>query len=265
MIIPCNKMPLSGVIVYSMRWRLAIFLSLFVATLGCRAQERQAENKPYIDLRPMHFGVVVGMHMQDIEFQNVGPQVITLADGSTGEQTILCDADNWNPGISVGVVADVRLGDHFNLRFTPTMHFGAKHLVFKNLSDLDADGNPSQTTQDLKNTYISLPLDLKFSGKRYENRRPYLMAGINPMINLTGKDQDIVQLKRFDTYVEVGLGVDLYLRFFKLIPELKFCYSLSNSLNKKHADELSDANLKAYATSVSSGHSKMIVLSFSFE
>ena len=245
--------------------RFINILLLALISSGLLAQERKAENKPYIDLRPVHFGVLIGMHLQDIEFENIGPQTITLDDGSESGQTILCDADNWNPGISVGVVADVRLGAHFNFRFTPTMHFGAKHLVFKNLTDLDSEGNPSQTTQDLKNTYISLPLDIKFSGKRYENRRPYLIAGINPMINLTGKDQDIIQLKKYDTFVEIGLGVDLYLPFFKLIPELKFCYSLSNSLNTKHADELTDSNMKAYANSVSTGHSKMIVLSFYFE
>lgn len=235
------------------------FISLTIS-----AQDR-VENKPYIDLRHIHFGVMVGMHMQDIEFENIGPQVITLDDGSESTQTIVCDQDNWNPGISVGVVADVRINDYLNFRFTPTLHFGSKHLVFHNLSETDDNGNPTEESQDLKNTYISLPLDLKFSGKRYNNHRPYIMAGINPMINLTNKDDDIIQLKRYDTYVEVGLGLDVYLPFFKLIPELKFCYSLTNSLNKDHADELQDTSLRTYANSVKAGHTKMFVLSFYFE
>ena len=117
----------------------------------------------------------------------------------------------------------------------------------------------------MKNTYVSLPLDLKFSSKRYGNYRPYLVAGLNPMLNLTAKSEDIVQLKRYDTFVEIGFGCDLYLPFFKLIPELKFCYSLSNSLNKNHADQLKAETLKAYANSVSAGHSKMIILTFYFE
>ncbi len=91
------------------------------------------------------------------------------------------------------------------------------------------------------------------------------MAGINPMINMTGGDQDIVRLKRFSTMVEVGLGCDFYLPFFKLIPELKFCFGLSNVLDKNHVNELRDANLKAYAGSVSSAQSKMVVLTFYFE
>lgn len=240
-------------------------LTLCLAALQMQAQERKVQNKPYIDLRPLHFGIHVGVNMQDIELQNVGPQTVTLEDGTTMQQTILCDADKWNAGFSVGVLADLRLSTHLNLRFTPTMHFGAKHLTFRNLTDTSADGLPHEETQDLKNTYISFPLDLKFSAERWNNYRPYLIAGVNPMVNLTGKDQDFIRLKRADTFIEIGMGCDFYLPFFKLIPELKFCYSLTDALDHNHANELMDANRRIYTNAVASGHSKMIVLTFYFE
>ena len=236
-----------------------------MAAVQMVAQERKVQNKPYIDLRPMHFGIHVGLNLQDIEFVNMGPQTVTLDDGTVMQQTIVMDADRWNAGFSVGVLADLRFSDHLNLRITPTMHFGAKHLTFHNLTDLDSEGFPHEETQDMKNTYISFPVDLKFSAQRWNNYRPDLIAGVNPMINLTGKDQDFIQLKRMDTFLEVGLGCDLYLPFFKLIPELKFCYSLTNALDRNHANELVDMNKRAYANAVTSGHSKMIVLTFYFE
>ena len=229
------------------------------------AQERKVQNKPYIDLRPMHFGILVGMNLQDIEFQNVGPQTVMLEDGTETQQTIVCDEDRWNSGFSVGVMADLRLNAHLNLRFAPTMHFGAKHLVFHNLSQRTAEDRPTEVRQDLKSTYISLPIDLKFSAERWNNYRPYLIAGVNPMLNLKGKDQDYIQLKRMDTFLEIGMGCDFYLPFFKLIPELKFCYSLRDALDHEHADELMDVNKRLYTNAVTSGHSKMIVLTFYFE
>ena len=85
------------------------------------------------------------------------------------------------------------------------------------------------------------------------------------MLNLKGKDQDYIQLKRMDTFVEIGMGCDFYLPFFKLIPELKFCYSLRDALDHGHADELMDVNKRLYTNAVTSGHSKMIVLTFYFE
>ena len=247
------------------RRRIIIITALACAILTATAQERKIQNKPYIDLRPMHFGILVGMNLQDIEFDNVGPQTITLDDGTTQESTILCDADKWNAGFSVGVLADLRLSQHLNLRFAPSMHFGAKHLLFRNLTETDSEGRPMEATQDMKNTYIAFPIDLKFSAQRWNNYRPYITAGVSPMINLTSKNQEYIQLKRSDFFVEVGLGVDLYLPFFKLIPELKFCWSLRDALDHDHANELQDVNQRKYTNAVANGYSKMIVLTFYFE
>ena len=228
-------------------------------------QDRRVQHRPYVDLRTVHFGILVGAHMQDLELENIGPYTMTDDNGNVSEQYILCDADRWVPGITVGLVAELRLTDNFSLRCTPAMHFGAKHLTFRNMYEQDEVGNPRQQTQDMKNTYVSLPIDLKFAAPRWNNHRPYIMAGVNPMLNLTSGDQDMVRLKRFNTMLEIGMGCDFYLPFVKLIPELKFCFGLGNSLDTNHINELRDANLKAYAGSVSSAQSKMIVLTFYFE
>ena len=247
-----------------MKRQLLYILFLLVA-LSSAAQQRRVQNKPYIDLRPLHLGISIGLNMQDVEFENVGPQMITMPDGTSMPANILCDADMWNPGFSVGVLADLRLHQHFSLRVSPTMHFGSKHLVFRNLLDLNESGRPTETTQDMKNTYLSVPVDLKFSAQRFNNYRPYVIAGLTPMVNLTGKDQDYIHLKRYDLMFSVGLGCDFYLPFFKLIPELKFCYGLINAIDGSHVNELTDINKRAFAQSVSSARTKMIVLTLYFE
>lgn len=235
-----------------MKQRILIIATAIMIATACAAQKRYViQHKPYIDLRPMHFGISVGVNMQDIEFETEAP--------------IVCDADRWNTGFSVGVLADMRLTNHLNLRLAPTMHFGAKHLVFRNLANSTTDGMVTTETQDLKNTYLALPVDLKFSAQRWNNIRPYMLAGVSPMVNLTNKSQEIVQLKRTDLMVEVGLGCDLYLPFFKLIPELKFCYGLGDRIDKGHITDIKDDHKKMYASSIKSGHTKMIVLSFYFE
>ena len=245
--------------------RTLLIFTLCLTALMAMAQERKVQNKPYTDLRPLHLGILVGMNLQDIELENVGPQSILQEDGTMKTQTIVCDDDKWNAGFSVGVLADLRLSQHLNLRFTPTMHFGAKHLTFYNMTELTAEGRLTEVTQDMKTTYMSFPLDLKFSAERWNNYRPYIIAGVNQLVNLTSKNQDYLQLKRADTMIEVGLGCDLYLPFFKLIPELKFCYSLTNAIDWRHADELQDTNKRMYANAVKSGQTKMIVLTFYFE
>ena len=244
------------------KYRPLLFLLLLMVAMAAQGQTRKPQNKPYIDLRPLHFGISVGLNVQDLEFENVGPQL--MDDGTT--RTVLCDADTWNPGFSVGVLGDLRLNNHFSLRLAPTMHFGSKHLVFRDLDDLDEYGRPRESTQDMKNTYIAMPIELKFAAERFNNYRPYLLAGISPMINLTGKDQEFVQLKRFDTQIELGMGCDFYLPFFKLIPEIKFCYGLADALDKGHIDELTDVNKRVFAQSVANAKpNKMFIISFYFE
>ena len=244
--------------------RLITVILLVAIGLTAAAQKRKVQNKPYIDLHPFHFGISMGLNLQDAEMSNVGPQL--LEDGTM--RTITCDVDNWNPGFSVGVLGDFRLSDNFNVRISPTMHFGSKHLVFRDFNDLNDAGQPRETTQDLKNSYLAIPLDLKFSAPRFNNYRPYVVAGFSPMINLAGKDQDYVRLKRFDAMVNVGLGCDFYLPYFKLIPELKFCYGLTNALDKDHVNELIDVNKRVYANSINGVdgvRTKMFLFTLYFE
>lgn len=244
------------------------FFSIIIVSsvaLCVAAQGNRVQNRPYTDLRPFHFGVVLGMHLQDIEFTNVGPQLVMNDDGTSVEKIITCDQDKWDSGFTVGVLGELRLSSHFAFRIAPAMYFGNRHLSFINLTDRLDTGEPVTERQDMKSVYISSACDLIFSAPRLNNTRPYVMAGVNPMLNLSGKDNDFIKLKNYDMFFEVGLGCDFYLPFFKLRPELKFCYSLINSLDTKHPDKLKDKNMLMYANSVNEARSKMIVLSFYFE
>lgn len=248
-----------------MRNKYLHILLLLCLCLTANAQERRVENRPYVDLRPFHFGVMVGTHLQDIEFTNVGPQLITLEDGTTTEKLVMCDQDRWDTGFTVGVLGEFLLHQHFQLRVAPAMYFGTRHITFQNLTDQLADGQPVVQHQDIKTAYVSTALDLIFAAPRFNNHRPYLMVGVNPMINLSGKSEDYLRLKRYDVFLEAGIGCDFYLPFFKLRPELKFMYGLTNSLDTNHANEIKDKNMLMYTNSVSKSRSKIIALTFYFE
>lgn len=229
------------------------------------AQERRVQNRPYTDLRPFHFGVLVGTHLQDLEFTNVGPQILTMEDGTVMEKTISTDQDQWDPGFTVGVLGELRLNTNFQLRVAPAMYFGTRHITLRNITDLDGNGRPIEEHQEMKSAYFSTAVDLIFAAPRFNNHRPYIMAGVTPMLNLTPKDTDYLKLKRFDTFLELGVGCDFYLPFFKLRPELKFMYGLSNSLDTKHSEHLRNKEMLPYTKSVSEARSKMVALTFYFE
>lgn len=244
---------------------IQITLLCAIYALRLHAQERTVQNRPYTDLRQFHFGVLIGTHLQDLEFINAGPQLITSDDGTTVEKTISADQNRWDAGFTVGVLGELRLNTYFQFRIAPAMYFGTRQIIFRNLTDLDVNGMPTEQRQELKTAYISSACDLIYAAPRFNNHRPYILLGLNPMMNLSGKDNDYIKLKKFDAFLEVGLGCDFYLPFFKLRPELKFMYGLTNSLDTDHGKRMSNKDMLQYTNSVSEAHSKIIALTFYFE
>lgn len=241
-----------------------IILALMVATQHLAAQELTVQNRPYTDLRPFHFGILVGPHLQDLELNNIGPQVITADDGTQQEHLITADQDRWDQGFQVGVLGELRLSKTFQFRLAPTLYFGSRHISFHNMNPQATDSLISHT-QNLKSVYIGCPINLIFAAQRLNNHRPYLMVGLNPMLNLTGNANDYIRLKRYDVFLEAGIGCDFYLPFFKIRPELKFMYGLTNSLDQTHAGKIRDKAMVPYANSVNKTRSKIIALTFYFE
>ena len=240
-------------------------LLLALTAICLQAQERTVQNRPYTDLRAFHFGVLVGTHLQDVELNNVGPQTLTYEDGTETTKLVSCDQDNWNAGFTVGVLGEARISDHFAFRLAPAMYFGTRHYTFINQTDKLEDGTNIRQQQSMKCVYISAACDLIFAAKRFNNHRPYIMAGINPMLNLSGNSEDYLQFKKTDVYLELGLGCDFYLPFFKLRPELKFMFGLGNVLDKEHSGKLQDKSMFPYAKSVDEAKTKMVALTFYFE
>ena len=118
------------------------YIYVFGGDLAVSAQDRTAENRPYTDLRPLHFGVLVGTHVQDVELMNAGPQIIVGEDGTQQETLVTTDQSRWDPGINVGVLGEFRLSQHFQFRVAQMMYFGSRHVVFCDLKTLDVMASP---------------------------------------------------------------------------------------------------------------------------
>ena len=229
---------------------LALLLCLLPA-VGLSAQTRKVMNRPYIDQRRFHYGFLAGIQLQDIELEQNG-----YADAN-GNQWF-AETPNYEPGFSVGILGEFYLTPHLSLRVIPSMHFGTKNVTFRN------NLNGERQYQSIKSTYFSVPIDVKFAAQRFNNYRPYMVAGVNPMLDLTVKKQKQYLLTNTDCYLELGMGCDFYLPFFKFIPEIKFLYGLSNVVNKNRTD-ITDESQLIFTQSVNRARSKMVVLTFYFE
>lgn len=232
--------------------RYILLMATFALTLATMAQERVVQNKPFIDERPWHYGFHIGLHDQSLKLINNG-----FVDPATGAQW-MAENDRQNFGFSVGILGDWRITRQLALRVSPGLHFGSKHIGFRN----QADG--TRRSQDLKTTYVAVPVDLKIAAPRFNNYRPYLVGGFSAMYDMTNAKGEMLRTKALQTFVQIGMGCDFYLPFFKLNPELKFYFGLGDVLLHQRA-ELTNPEQKIFTQSLSNANSGMVVLTFYFE
>ena len=229
-----------------------LLLALVLLPTAAMAQQRRVQNRPFIDERRFHYGFFVGLHDQGMHFANNG-----YIDPTTSDQWV-ASTDRSNFGFSVGVLGEWKMTQHLALRVLPSLHFGSKHVTLRNLH------TQREESLDMKSCYVGVPVDLKVAAPRFNNYRPYVIAGVAPMVDLTTGKQSKLKAKPFNLMLEAGLGCDLYMPFFKLIPELKFCFGLSNVLQKNRPD-LTDRSQMIYTESIDRATASMVVLTFYFE
>lgn len=232
------------------KWLLTLSL-LLLCSQESWSQHHKLQNQPYADQRSFHLGFTLGIHTQDL---------ILTQSGYVNEngEAWFSEIPRYSPGFSAGIIADLFLSNHLNLRFIPTLQLGDKQFVFKEQSS----GDEYKTR--VRNNYLSLPIHLKISANRINNYRPYVLLGGYGSIELGSRKGEAVLLKPYDVGVELGVGWDLYLPMFKLAPELKIGCSLIDMLEKDRSD-LTDESLQKYALSLSKASQRIVTLSFHFE
>lgn len=245
----------------NLNYRNIAIIVLLIAAFSAVAQDNdKILNRQYADMKRIHYGFSVGVNFQDLKITNNG---YISEDG----QSWFADIPNHSPGFCVNVLADLRLSTHFNLRFSPGMYFGNKVVRYRNFYAPEDALEPTikEQRQNIKATYIVVPLDVKFSARRHHNIRPYFTGGVIGLYDLSKERHDLLRLKDFDVMLTVGMGCDFYLPFFKLCPELKFCFGLKNLLEKNRPDLQDNPQMEVFTKSVSKLKNSMVVLTFYFE
>lgn len=233
-----------------------LFLLLFSFSIS--AQERHIQNLPDYEYKWLHFGFTVGTNVM-----NFG---ISKADNFFDENTINqiysieCQP---NAGFHLGPVSNVHLGEYFDLRLLINLSFGQRNLTYLTVDDT-ASQNPSLTSHTMKlaSTYLEFPLLLKYKAMRLNNYKPYLIAGINPKIDLAAqkkiKEEEMpkIRLNNSDLSWEIGFGIDFYLPYFKFSPEIKFSSGLRDMVVRDNTQ---------FTSSIKKMNSTIWMLSFHFE
>jgi len=220
-----------------------LLLSIFIIGFNYLSYA-QSGNLPYADGKLLHFGFSLGMN--------------TMNFGITTNDSI--QVSKLSPGFSVGIISDLRLTRYFNLRVTPTLHFGDRTLNYKFNSGTDSTS--------ITSVLICLPVYLKYSAERKDNYRPYLIWGGGVYYDMGRNKDKPVLLKPLDFYTEFGVGCDIYFSFFKLSPELKFAIGFNDMLTPYEIPippEEPKLDKVKFTTPIKRLTSRMLTLTFNFE
>lgn len=219
---------------------------VLLASLPLTAQRRVPQHRPYADVQRFHYGFQLGLHDQGLKLINRGHI-------SPNGQQWVAENDFQNFGFSVGVLAAWRLSPYAQLRLSPTLHFGSKHFTLREWS------RGEQITEELRSSYIALPLHLKVNAPRFNNYRPYVLAGMSLMADLnTGKGLPL-RTKPLQPTLDVGLGCEFYLPYFKASPELRFSFGFMDAL-LRHRPDLSEPEQRLPTDNIARATPSMVTL-----
>ena len=241
-------------------YRVRLLATVIMMACGLSALGKPGDklmNRPYADLKRWHLGFSVGMHFQDLKFTHNG---FITADG----QQWVAEVPGYDPGFCVNVLADLRLHQYFNLRLSPGMYFGSKKVEMLDYNQ-SPDAITTHMTQDIKSTYVVVPIDLKISGNRLRDTRPYVTGGVMATFDVGKKKSEALMFNTADVFLTCGFGCDFYLPYFKFNPEVKFCFGLTDILRHKRPDLDDNPEMLKMTESLAKVKQNMIVITFYFE
>ena len=190
------------------------------------------------DEKPLHYGYFLG-------FNNFGYQIQYKSNYYVPNNRNFPNNERGlnlpnielikNTGFNVGLIGDLRLNKYFNLRLEPGLYYTQRDLIYP--TPTSGLANDEDYLREVKSTYIHIPLLVKFSAKRINNFKPYLVAGVSTSFNLSSNEKNnddnysnVFRVTSQSFNYEVGFGIDFYLVYFKFSPSIRGIFSIQNEL-----------------------------------
>jgi hypothetical protein len=176
------------------------------------------------------YGFFLGTHTASYQLR-YSPEFLNPANSATA--AIHSIFPKFTPGFSLGFLGIYRFHDQVNLIFTPKLGF------YEYKVDFNYFINPSggYQSEELVNqaTQVELPLVFKYRSMRFNNTRMYFVGGGSYVFNtksqadiFTDDTENPIKTAKRDFMVEAGMGFEIYFKYFKFAPEIRFSHGINN-------------------------------------
>jgi len=147
----------------------------------------------------------------------------------------------YSAGFSLGFLGILRFHDQVNLMFTPKIGFYEFATDVNFIGEVGTAMEPAgrKETFVAEATMVELPLLFKYKAQRFNNSRMFFTAGGSYIFRT--KDQEEADFEGLvttgrDITVDLGVGFDMYFKFFKFSPEIRFSHGLMNLYKPETTD-----------------------------
>ncbi|MBT8325720.1 MAG: PorT family protein [Winogradskyella sp.] len=184
-------------------------------------KEKIQNNVDNIDQKKVTWGYFIGLNAYDFQF--------------TYEQDLEDILVETTTGFNLGLIGDLRLNDYLNLRVEPGVYFTTRTLMYDESYFAGQTFNDSDLLREVQSTYVHFPVLLKFSTKRVNNIKPFIVGGLSTAINLSSNEENPddnnsgqFRMKKNAYFYELGFGIDIYLIYFKFSPSIRGVFAFNN-------------------------------------
>ncbi|MDG1804456.1 porin family protein [Flavicella sp.] len=204
--------------------KLLVILPLFAFTTCVFSQHRKVNQLPSFDKHELHWGFYLGWNNSDYKINykpNDFPNTSVELDSKTG--------------FNVGLIADMKIDKHFNLRLEPGLISNESTLYFIDNNNLGVYDQFSQAK--IESTYLHVPILIKYSAFRLNNVKPYLIGGFSYDYNFSSNQKSTddnfsgqFRTRTHNFMYEVGFGFDFYFHYFKFSPSIRGQFAMTNEI-----------------------------------
>lgn len=140
-------------------------------------------------------------------------------------------------GLNVGLIGNIRINDYIDIRLEPGLVISRRELNFSNTFFNGISYEEKDLIREIQSTFVHIPLLVKFSTKRINNIKPFIVGGVSTGLNLSSQEnnpddnsKNNFRVTKNNLYYELGIGIDLYLTWFKFTPSIRGVFSMQDEL-----------------------------------
>jgi hypothetical protein len=139
-------------------------LVVFSVADNVYSQKQKIINLQGYDNKPYHFGFILGSG-------------VMLFSSNSDSLNLGREIKSNGPSFSVGILGNLRLAKHFDLRLIPTLSMTSGRAIIKKDS-IFTDNISDDAYNYFTDLILVLPLEIKARSKRYNNMAGYILSGI---------------------------------------------------------------------------------------